>query len=214
VRPSGTGRRPLWVVKLGGSLATSPLLQPWLDALAARGGALVVVPGGGPFADEVRAMQSRCGFDNTTAHHMALLAMEQYGLMLCALAPRLRPAATRAEIARQLADRLVPVWQPTRMALGRKEISESWDMTSDSLAAWLAAELRASLLLVKSAVIPASASLDDLVADGIVDPLLPKFVVRGVPECRFIEAKDYAALGATIPRGRGQARAHPDMMVR
>jgi aspartokinase-like uncharacterized kinase len=187
-------------VKLGGSLATSPLLRPWLDALAAGAGQLVLVPGGGPFADEVRSMQRRCGFDDPTAHRLALLAMEQYGLMLAGLEPMLRPAATHAGIARVLAAGQVAVWQPTRMALGRKEIPESWDVTSDSLAAWLAAELRADgLLLVKSAPIPAESSVEDLVRLGVVDPLLPAFLARGVAECRFIEAADHAALGAKIP---------------
>src|SRR5262249_5412461 len=158
-----------WVVKLGGSLAGSPLLRPWLEALKECGGHVVLVPGGGPFADVVRDAQQRCGFDDRAAHRLALIAMEQYGLMPCGPEPAPRPAATRAAIARVLGAGGVPVWQPTRMVLGRKEIPESWDVTSDSLAAWLAATLRAEgLLLVKSATIPEGASVEDLAADGIV----------------------------------------------
>ena len=44
-----------WVVKLGGSVASSPFLEDWLRTLAGGGGRLVVIPGGGPFAEAVRA---------------------------------------------------------------------------------------------------------------------------------------------------------------
>lgn len=188
-------RRPLWIVKLGGSLARSPALPAWLDAIATGGGMLVVVPGGGPFADEVRAMQRRWAFSDATAHRMALLAMEKYGLMLASLQPRLRSAASRSEIARVLKDDGVPVWLPTRMAVGRPDIPESWDVTSDSLAAWLAVQLRADgLVLVKSVPVAEGSAIDDLVRLGTVDPLLPEFLRRGVPDCRCIEAGEHAAM--------------------
>jgi aspartokinase-like uncharacterized kinase len=82
----------MWVVKLGGSLAGSERLREWLAALAGQPG-LVLVPGGGPFADAVRAAQGALRFDDATAHHLAMLAMEQYGRALCALQPGLAPAA-------------------------------------------------------------------------------------------------------------------------
>ena len=49
------GRGPI-VVKLGGSHAFATHLRAWLDALAQAGGNVVVVPGGGPFADAVRTV--------------------------------------------------------------------------------------------------------------------------------------------------------------
>ncbi len=66
------------VVRLGGSHAFSPLLRPWLAAIGAAAGRVVLVPGGGPFADTVRSAQAAMGFDDLAAHRMALLAMAQY----------------------------------------------------------------------------------------------------------------------------------------
>jgi aspartokinase-like uncharacterized kinase len=189
------------VVKLGGSLAGSALLTVWLDAIATGGGRLVLVPGGGPFADQVRESQRRWSFDDATAHHLALLAMEQYGLMLAGLQPRLHPAASRAEIRRVLAAGDVPVWLPTRMALGRPEIPESWDVTSDSLAAWLAAQLGAEgLLLVKSVAVAVGSTVEDLAHRGVVDPLLAGFL-RNVPACRCVEADRHAEFRAALAAG-------------
>ena len=45
------------VVKLGGSLHASPALAHWLTALKRYPRPLTIVPGGGPFADAVRAAQ-------------------------------------------------------------------------------------------------------------------------------------------------------------
>ena len=70
----------MWVVKLGGALERDGDLRAVLDTLAGAGaGRLVIVPGGGTFADLVRERQRNWRFDNGTAHAMAVLAMAQYG---------------------------------------------------------------------------------------------------------------------------------------
>src|SRR5947208_3336037 len=107
-------RRPLpWVVKLGGSHAFAPHLRDWIDALAGCGGRVVIVPGGGPFADTVRSAQEAIGFDDAGAHHMALLAMEQFGCALASLNKALQLASSLAAIRRALDAGHVPVWGPT-----------------------------------------------------------------------------------------------------
>ena len=141
--------RPL-VVKLGGSLADTPLLTGWLEALDLYPDPLVIVPGGGGFADAVRGMQKTMRFDDDAAHQIALVAMEQYGLALAALWPRLAMAETSAAIGRALRTGRVACWAPAAMALA-SPLPKSWDVTSDTLAAWLAAQLRAEqLLLIKA----------------------------------------------------------------
>ena len=86
------------VVKLGGSYAFSSTLKSWIEAVAACAGHVVVVPGGGPFAETVRAAQPKMGFDDRAAHEMALLAMEQYGCALASLGAGWRLAASAAAI--------------------------------------------------------------------------------------------------------------------
>jgi aspartokinase-like uncharacterized kinase len=144
------------IVKLGGSLAAAGTLGVWLEAVVAHGaGRFVIVPGGGGFADAVRAAQRRHGFSDRAAHRMALLAMEQYALQLLDLAPALCPAETEAEIATSLAAGRVALWFPHRMVAADPAIAESWNVASDSLAAWLARRLGARrLILVKSAPAP------------------------------------------------------------
>ncbi|MGH8677643.1 MAG: aspartate kinase, partial [Burkholderiales bacterium] len=125
----------MWVVKFGGSLAHSENLRRWLDVIATAGaGKVVLVPGGGPFADAVREAQQQIEFDDHTAHRMALLAMEQYGLCLCGSQTGLVPAGSTATIRDALEKEEVPVWMPSTLVLGDPSIPESWDVTADSLA--------------------------------------------------------------------------------
>jgi dihydroneopterin aldolase len=159
------------VVKLGGSFAFSTGLRDWIDALATCAGRIVIVPGGGPFADAVRSAQSKMGFNDEAAHKMALLAMEQYGRALLSFNTILSDADSEDAIRSDLAIGRVPVWMPARMVSAAADIAPSWDVTSDSLAAWLAGRIGAArLFLVKHVALPTGpARCEDLAATGIID---------------------------------------------
>src|SRR5215469_6485309 len=103
-------RDGLTVIKIGGSCAGQLDLRRWTGAVAACAGRIVVVPGGGPFADAVRAAQPMMGFDDAAAHHMALLGMEQFGRALASFDARLMPVDSIAAVRRVLRDRKVPIW--------------------------------------------------------------------------------------------------------
>lgn len=140
------------VVKLGGSTADQKEMGVWIVALAGSSLPLVIVPGGGPFADRVRDAQTRMGFSDTAAHAMAILAMEQFGHVILDRHERFSPARSLEDINRTLTGGKIPVWLPSALALSARDIPVSWDITSDSLAAWLASKLVAeALLLVKQA---------------------------------------------------------------
>jgi 5-(aminomethyl)-3-furanmethanol phosphate kinase len=170
-------RESLAVVKLGGSHASGPHLRDWLAAIASEAGAIVVVPGGGPFADTVRASQAVIGYDDSAAHTMALMAMAQFGRALVSLNSTMRLASSRSAILRTLKDDKVPVWSPEPMA-DAAGLPESWDLTSDSLAAWLTAALDAdALILVKHGLFEEKfVDARDLVAREIVDPMFPRYL--------------------------------------
>ncbi|WP_454916837.1 amino acid kinase family protein [Xanthobacter sediminis] len=154
------------VVKLGGSLIRGAPPRALLARLSPLAG-LVLVPGGGAFADAVREAQPRLGFSAGAAHRMAILAMEQTATLLQDLAPALRGARTLAGLS--AAGPGAALWFPASLLIGAADISESWDITSDSLALWLACRLGAPrLLLVKAEGVkvppPAGARASDLAA--------------------------------------------------
>jgi hypothetical protein len=156
----------MWVVKLGGSLSDTDHLLEWLTALAPY--PVILVPGGGDFADAVRAAQTRWHFNEHAAHRMAILAMRQFGLMLADLG---KLACASRLSALKPWPRAATVWLPDPDELDIAGIAPSWDTTSDSLAAWLAGFIGASrLLIVKSLEMPPQQlSCADLSNSGVLD---------------------------------------------
>jgi aspartokinase-like uncharacterized kinase len=143
----------LTVVKIGGGLlGVAGALDAVCVATAARGRRepIVVVPGGGPFADTVRELDRRIGLSPHASHWMALLAMDQYAHLL---AERIEGAVLvdqSAGIVATLAAGRIPVVAPSRWLRAADVLPHSWDVTSDSVAAFVAGALDASrLLLVK-----------------------------------------------------------------
>jgi dihydroneopterin aldolase len=191
----------LTIVKVGGSFCRFPRLPDVVGSLAEGAARTVIVPGGGPFADCVRAEQKRVGFDDRAAHRMALLAMAEFGYVLASFSERLVPAAGMSPIRGALAEGLVPVWLPLDLRDGAPDVPESWDMTSDSLSAWLAGRLGAErLIFLKRVRAPRSNELHDLVADGVLDPFVPRFLGRSV-EAWLCGPRELRKLGQALARG-------------
>ena len=143
----------LTVIKLGGSLMQSKELPEWLDQIStyAKESSVIIVPGGGKFADDVRTLQLQQGFDDVVAHKMALLAMVQYGYYLTGLNSDIYIVDELNSIHRIQQHKKPLLWIPTLLIDDFSEIPASWDYTSDSIALWLAIKLNASnLVVVKS----------------------------------------------------------------
>ena len=190
------------IVKIGGSLALSPQREAWLAALVSWSGPLILVPGGGPFATCVRVAQEAMGFDDAAAHRMALLAMEQFGIALAAYSKAFVLAASRSEMDSAIQAGRIPVWSPSNMALGAKDLPASWDVTSDSLSAWLAGACGARrLLLIKSRDLTGPVSASQLAAEKIVDPLFPHFAAQSHAEVWLAGPASLAGAAEILQRG-------------
>jgi 5-(aminomethyl)-3-furanmethanol phosphate kinase len=146
VRPPGplaeTSRPGPLVVKIGGGLLRSEGLEGLRRACAeatetAAHRPVLVVPGGGPFADAVREVDAQVGLADDVAHALALRAMDQLGVLLAPLLPD-------AELLTGLvAPRALAIVQATAAFAGRPEVPESWAVSSDSLAVLAAAAIGA-----------------------------------------------------------------------
>jgi aspartokinase-like uncharacterized kinase len=161
----------MWIVKLGGSLAHDARLPHWLQMVAELGGGRVlVVPGGAAFADAVRAAQSHWHFDDLTAHNMAVLAMAQTAHLFHALEPRLVLVSDETEILRALHAGQTGLWMPLMLLRDAPDMLTSWEVTSDSLALWLARRQNAErLVVVKAGAVQSDLTLAELTARGTVD---------------------------------------------
>src|SRR5574337_1352558 len=163
------------VIKVGGSLGRWNGLGKLLDSIVRWKGAtkVLVIPGGGVFADLVRAEYGRVRLTEQAAHRMAVLAMDQYGLELCDLASQAAPASSLNQVMKVIRCGRLPIFLPSRSLFRHDPFAHSWGVTSDSIAAYIAGRVGAkALLLLKS--------VDGIFArDPKVDPsapLLPRVV--------------------------------------
>lgn len=167
---------PLSVVKVGGALLTQPgaidAAARALDAAAARGERILAVPGGGPLADTVRRLDASLQLDPSTTHWMAVLAMDQHALLLASRTAGGRVTDDPARVSAILDAHTVPVLAPYRWLRERDPLPHSWDVTSDSIAAWVAGEVGAQRLVLVKPVTGDRAAL--------VDPYFERALPAGV----------------------------------
>lgn len=183
------------VLKLGGSLAESGRLRRLLALVSRARRPVVIVPGGGAFADAVRKTQKKLGFSDDAAHDMAILAMHQMADVMIDLEPRLLGAESLIGITRAWHRRRIPVWLPANLCAGDRRIPRDWSITSDGLAARLAERLgNVELVLVKSRNVCRTASAKTLARQDIVDPVFPAIVERADLSWRVLGPKDDAVL--------------------
>ncbi len=168
------------VIKVGGSLMTNiAALTNCLNAIKENNckERMVIVPGGGIFADQVRKVQLQWHFDDQTAHYMALLAMQQMALLFNSINSTFKIAENVSAIQQAWHEHSIVIWSPSIRQLHTSSVTENWDVSSDSLAAWLASQLNAQeLILVKSADIPISYDIQALQKQGILDKAFADFV--------------------------------------
>jgi 5-(aminomethyl)-3-furanmethanol phosphate kinase len=185
---------PVCVVKLGGSLLDMPdlalRLRAWIAAQSPCDTILVV--GGGKLADAIRQAQIQHGFSDSVAHWLCVRTMAIQAEMLLAMLPEVRLLTGIAAVGGG-ASRLwiLDAWHFMREDDRRHTLAplpESWDVTSDSIAA-RAAELCCAdeLVLLKSA--PADElSLAELAESGYVDGYFPQ-AARTLKRVRFVDLR-------------------------
>jgi aspartokinase-like uncharacterized kinase len=149
------GVADLSVIKVGGGLSRQPgALDEVCSALQelSQRHPILVVPGGGPFADTVRTFEERITLSPAASHWMAILAMDQYAYVL---ADRIAGGVIVDEpgdVREVLSARQIPIIAPARWMRSADALPHSWEVTSDSIAAFVAGALGAArLALIKPA---------------------------------------------------------------
>jgi probable H4MPT-linked C1 transfer pathway protein len=187
------------VVKVGGGLLAHPRdLERVMDRMC-KARRAIVVPGGGPFADAVRALDPRVAPSDARQHWMAVQAMDQYAeVLLGLLAHAGERVETLAEAQAALKAGRIPVLAPSRWLRHADPLPRSWDVTSDSIAAWIAGQASATTLaLIKPP--GATGQLTDAYFEAALPPGITCAIVAADDE-----AKLDAALGIPSPSEVGQ----------
>ncbi len=173
---------PVVVMKLGGSLLTLPDLDRRLESLVAQRSDMrpVIICGGGAAVDLVRQAQSRHGLSDEAAHWLALRAVTLNEALVARLLPRATSVGNGLQLSQAWEEHLWPIvcaetWLQNDERSGRTSLPHHWDVTSDSIAAWVALQIPASeLALLKSVELPREASVIAAAKAGFVDRYLPR----------------------------------------
>jgi len=161
------------VLKIGGSLGRGSGLEALCREISRLGQChrLLIVPGGGVFADQVREMYRRCSLNETAAHWMALLAMDRYGCFLNQLIAGSSITRVPHPADEQMENRRLTVLLPYSVMFQTDALPHSWDVTSDSIAAWVARRVNCPRLVLLKDV-------DGLFAEGETPKLIPDLTVQ------------------------------------
>jgi len=179
------------VIKVGGAVCREGATRH--TALAAVGQfaerrRILVVPGGGAFADEVRAAQQAQGFSEDIAHWMAILAMDQLARVIAAELEGAHLIHLRNEVDPVHHAGKIPVLAPHTWLRAADPLPHSWDITSDSIAAFIAGAVGACELILLKPV------------DGPLDGLVDRGFASTRPAGLRVSIATPATLGAAGPR--------------
>lgn len=173
------------VVKLGGSLIhrARELVNEITEYSNATGEKILIVPGGGVFADTVRKMNA----SEEASHWMAILAMEQYGYYL--------GSGTEAKLTDSLkTGEGVSILLPYALLKKKDELPHTWDVTSDTIGAWVALQLGARFIkatdvdgIYINGVLVNELEASELIGkETCVDAQLPHFLMKNKMNCEII----------------------------
>ena len=163
--------KPIVLFKMGGSLAQSCACREWLAVLSlcARSYHVLVVPGGGAFAEAVRGLSASCGLSESIGHDLAVRGMEMYGYSLLALSSDFMAVSSRSAMRRCWRQGRMALWLPVAMMEREWDLPKKWSYTSDSIALWLALRLQAQALFWLKACQPQHTALSGLQQQGLID---------------------------------------------
>lgn len=174
------------VVKLGGSLIdrAKELVREIIDYSDESGQAILIVPGGSVFADTVRKVKA----SNEASHWMAILAMEQYGYLIA--------DGSEAKMVDNISIEDVGTYilLPYALLKNKDELPHTWDVTSDTIAAWVAHDLGARFIkltdvdgiFLNGELIKELSAQELLEIETCVDRELPRFLIKNKMNCEIL----------------------------
>jgi len=174
------------LIKLGGSLIQSArtIVRDLIEFTNSNPETIIIVPGGSIFADTVRRLDP----GEESAHWMAVLAMEQYGYYLAD-----RTGAALID-SLKIPDKGTYILLPYRILKEKDELPHTWDVTSDTIAAWVALQLGVRFIKVTdvdgiylNGTLQKELRADEIIGkETCVDAELPIFLMRHKINCELI----------------------------
>ena len=133
------------VVKIGGSLFPVHAIELVKQL---KGSKSLVILGGGEFANLIREYDSQVNFSDETNHWTAIDCMDIIAKLVDDKVDSSKLAYSLDEVDKISDDGLTPIFVVSEFLRSEDPFECSWDVTSDSIAAYIAHSLNANLLIV------------------------------------------------------------------
>ncbi|MBL9163763.1 MAG: hypothetical protein JNL18_13615 [Planctomycetaceae bacterium] len=198
------------VVKVGGSLFDLPdlgaRLRRWLELQ--RPAHNVLLAGGGPLVEQIRAWHADEPIEDAAAHWMCVDLLTVTAHMLHAWMPEIPLVEDDCLLCQRVGEPGATIFGPapwmrhSEPGLPGTWLPTNWETTSDSIAGRLAAALVADEFVLMKSALPrrrTSRELSALAAAGYVDPVLAQ-IAPELPATRLVDLRSVPPLEARVPR--------------
>ena len=193
------------VIKIGGSLIRNArnLVRVLHEYALNEGERILIVPGGGIFADTVRTASETYYISDEAAHWMAILAMDQYAHYLTDGTPARLIAGIADPSSIRTGASVLLVYDLLKIFDSGNEngsgIAHTWNATSDTIAGWIASQLDATFIKATDVdgILRDGEQLSEITASELikmgetcVDPELPGLLLSKSLNCRVVNGKN------------------------
>ena len=153
---------------------------------------ILIVPGGGMFANAVREADKEFSLGDDAAHWMAILGMEQYAFYLWD-----KSKAVATQLIKDISPG-VSILFPYKLLKAEDPLPHTWEVTSDTIAAWVAEQTGARFVKVtdvdgisKEEKLIREVHVDNYTENcsSCIDPALPPFLRKNSMNCLIVNGR-------------------------
>jgi aspartokinase-like uncharacterized kinase len=134
-----------WVIKLGGSLFPEDAIKL---CKALIGEDVIVICGGGDFANKIREYDNRINFSSTSTHKAAILCMDIIGILLADKVEGAKAVYSFEDAKNVIGEGKLPILLPSKLLEYLDPLEHSWKVTSDSISVYISSLLKSKILIV------------------------------------------------------------------
>jgi aspartokinase-like uncharacterized kinase len=190
-----------WVVKVGGSLFPEDAIK-FCRALVGKN--VLVICGGGDFANKIREYDADTGFSDTAAHKTAILCMDIIGILVADKIGDAEAVYSMEDAKKAVDNGKLPVLLPSKLFEYLNPLEHSWNVTSDSISVYISWLLKSKILIVTNVdgIYDVNPSLDGAkllksinakkllnFGESSVDENLPELLLKYKLDCYVVNGK-------------------------
>ncbi|MGC9517557.1 MAG: hypothetical protein ACP5C3_07670 [Methanomicrobiales archaeon] len=206
-----------WVVKVGGSLFPENAIKLGESMVGKN---VLIICGGGTFANQVRKYDTKIGFSQTSNHKSAIKCMDIVGILLADKINGAEAVYSIEDAKNLIKESKLPILLPSYIIEFLDPLKHSWKVTSDSLSFYISHLLETKLIIATDvdgiysedpsstdAKLIKNISAKKLLSFGetSIDEALPQLLLKYKSNCHIVNGK-YPKRAISIIDGKSKGK--------